>query len=390
MLNKNNTNNTMNSNHNILHTFLKKVEFLSPNAPELFFSRDDSSATIPTNVHVTIQKSGNYAGIYMVNLQTILNSQLDSGKAIFNIDIVYSAIVKIEDDVDEVECTTILKQIVPMRLHDSMRVLVWSLTSLSGFPAFMLNEYDPNMSECENDECNEDLLDFNINDNDDEFDYDGEEDDGDVDCMRDFDDQTFIQCSIDHPLNYDWMIEQVRSSSIGEKYLPLVKQIFNCSISSFNDLPIYKCFFRFLKPIKYKHPNYKECDETLWPILFQLLFGLCDDVYICDQQDGIPEIEFTYMNWSKRRVSSLSLLELQTLVSALTYDTFTSMVTHMLGVELDNSVLALLDEGQMVPKKLFYAQFKSKDGDGVDSLDFVEQYYKRIQNWDMQTFGYTF
>ncbi|MBO5806266.1 MAG: protein-export chaperone SecB [Tidjanibacter sp.] len=385
--------------YNILHTFLKKVEFSSPNVPELFFSTADSSATIPTNIDVKIQKDGNHEGLYMVNLQTTLNSQLDSGKAIFNINMIYSALVQIEDDgeVDEVERKALLTQVVPMRLYDTIRVLVWTLTSQSGFPAFMMNDYKFGLADGEkynDEEDEEELLDFGIDDDDDdsELDYDedsynDEEDKEKFGCNLDFDKQ--MQCQSAFPLGYDWMIESLGSNPTGERYLQIVKVFFKCNVFDYKELPIYKCFYRFLTPIKYNHPNYKECDVSLWPILFQLLFGVCDDVQVRDQNEGLPEIEFSYKGWSKRMVSSLSLTELMSLAASLILDTFFNMV-NMIDVEIDTSVLTALDEGKMISKELFSAQFKCTEDNGIGSLDFVKHYYKRIQNCDMQTFGYTF
>ena len=45
-------------------------------------------------------------------------------------------------------------------------------------------------------------------------------------------------------------------------------------IKDYESLPIYKCYYCFFTPIEYLHPNFDECDESIWPILFQMLYGV--------------------------------------------------------------------------------------------------------------------
>ena len=47
-------------------------------------------------------------------------------------------------------------------------------------------------------------------------------------------------------------------------------------IDNYETLPAYKYYYRFFMPIEYHHPDIKGCDESVWPMLFQLLWGNMD------------------------------------------------------------------------------------------------------------------
>ena len=105
------------------------------------------------------------------------------------------------------------------------------------------------------------------------------------------------------PLGYEWIMEDIRlvEDGAGVSFLETAKNYLEKDgkstgneLLTYEENPLYKYYYRFLTPIKYSHPDYEECEDSYWPMLFQLLFGEGKNVKVIDGENGLPEIEFIY------------------------------------------------------------------------------------------------
>ncbi|MDE7305674.1 MAG: protein-export chaperone SecB [Alistipes sp.] len=126
---------------NLISQFLKDFSFNSPNTPELFFSQEDSSAKIETNIDIQVKGAKN--NLYMVNLLVKLDSILDKNQQpIFSISIDYRGLVEIEHpDNDEIVKKTLMID-VPQFLFPYIHHLVLQISSDSGFPPYSMQPFD--------------------------------------------------------------------------------------------------------------------------------------------------------------------------------------------------------------------------------------------------------
>ena len=125
----------------LISQFLKSFSFESPNAPELFFQKENGQAKMDINLDIQIKGTDN--NLYMVDLIVKLHSKLESGdKSIFLIDTVYTGLVQVEETKDEAELKQILLVKVPELLFPEVRSMVLHTTSESGFPPFSMQQID--------------------------------------------------------------------------------------------------------------------------------------------------------------------------------------------------------------------------------------------------------
>jgi preprotein translocase subunit SecB len=126
--------------YKLISSFLKGLSFDSPNVPELFFKQDNTQAKMDINLDIQIKSSENK--LYMVDLVTKLHSKLDSGKTVFQIDSIYTALVQIEKSKNEDDLKHTLLVDIPTQLFPNVRALVLRLTAESGFPPFQMQVVD--------------------------------------------------------------------------------------------------------------------------------------------------------------------------------------------------------------------------------------------------------
>lgn len=73
-----------------------------------------------------------------------------------------------------------------------------------------------------------------------------------------------------YPLGWEWILEDVRivEDGAGTSFLKTVKDSTGHDLLLYEESPLYKYLYRFLTPIEYYHPNYKECDLQTFPYKF--------------------------------------------------------------------------------------------------------------------------
>lgn len=123
-----------------IKTYLKSVEFDSPNTPEMFFNANSAA-----NLEISIDVQSRVAedtSLYLVELHTCLTPKINK-QLVFNLKLVYSTLVEITDkEMDDETRKYLLTVIVPQSMYNPLRALVWKLTLESGFPPIMMNDYD--------------------------------------------------------------------------------------------------------------------------------------------------------------------------------------------------------------------------------------------------------
>lgn len=392
-------------NFHLIKTFLKEVVFESPNTPELFFS-EEVSANMEINIdHKSKVSDGKY---YLVELYVSLRPRI-SDKLIFGIKLTYSSLIEVLDkDVDQEELEYLLKVVIPQSMYDPLRNLVWKLTTKSGFPPVMMKDYDfathlenvrrKSIDITQGEYMSKRKCSCELSEEDDLVEID--DDDDDLFYMDD--DDLFVMDDVDQPsegnifpLSYDWVMEDICLDENGASFINIVKNKLDLDLSIYEETPLFKYFYRFLKPIEYNHPNYKECDDSYWPLLYQLLFAQCKNVLIVARDGGLPDIEFSYIDNERRTVSSLTVDELKYITSKLAVRAFagtlTTILKYMPQTETKTTYADNLDSGHLILKKEFHSLYHTDKPDADPAaVAFVDELYARIEYCDLQTFPYRF
>lgn len=378
-----------------IKTFLKSAEFDSPNTPEMFFNANSAA-----NLEISIDVQSRVAedtSLYLVELHTCLTPKINE-QLVFNLKIVYSTLVDITDkEMDDETRKYLLTVVVPQSMYNPLRALVWKLTLESGFPPIMLNDYD-----FATHQANTDIRPFDNH----EVSFDKNEDNDNSFAFLKFlnEQEKDEESAIDEcgelpqenifPLGYEWVLEDIRlvDDGAGVSFLNTVKDSTGNSLDVYTETPLYKYFYRFLKPIEYSHPDYEVC-EDYWPMLFQLLFGEGKNVKVIDGDNGLPEIEFDYCEDERRTVSSLTLDELKFITSELAVKAFTDTLVEILGYDkqMDNDYADILRGDQLILKEEFHALYNTDQPNAsAEEIAFVDKLYARIKECDLQTFPYKF
>lgn len=386
-----------------IKTFLKEVVFESPNTPDLFFNAESAA-----NLEISIDVQSRVAedtSLYLVELHTSLTPKINE-RVVFNLRLIYSTLVEVADkELEDETRKYLLTVVVPQSMYNPLRALVWKLTLESGFPPIMMNDYD-----FATHRANTDIRPFDNH----EVSVDEDDDNSSAfskflkENMRDINEESAIDESGElpqeniFPLGYEWIMEDFRlvDDRAGVSFLETAK---NClekdgkstgnELLTYEENPLYKYYYRFLTPITYSHPDYEECEDSYWPMLFQLLFGEGKNVKVIDGSNGLPEIEFDYCEDERRTVSSLTLEELKNLTSELAVKAFTDTLVEILGYnkQMDNDYADILRGDQLILKEEFHALYNTDQPNAsAEEIAFVDKLYARIKECDLQTFPYKF
>ena len=379
-----------------IKTFLKETVFESPNTPDLFFNAE-SAANLEISIDVQSRVAED-SSLYLVELHTSLTPKIDE-RVVFNLRLIYSTLVEITDkEMDDETRKYLLTVIVPQSMYNPLRALVWKLTLESGFPPIMMNDYD-----FATHQANTDIRPFDNH----EVSFDKNEDNDNSFAFLKFlnEQEKDEESAIDEcgelpqenifPLGYEWVLEDIKlvDDGAGVSFLNTVKDSTGNSLDVYTETPLYKYFYRFLTPIEYSHPDYEFCEDSYWPMLFQLLFGEGKNVKVIDGENGLPEIEFDYCEDERRTVSSLTLEELKFITSELAVKAFTDTLVEILGYDkqMDNDYADILRDDQLILKEEFHALYNTDQPDASDEdIAFVDKLYARIKECDLQTFPYKF
>lgn len=384
--------------------FLKDIEFSSPNTPELFFHTQSGKLEINNNVE---SRRAEGTSLYLVDLQSTMVSKTDD-VVIFNAKITYSTMIEItEADSSEEVIKQILNIDVPEILYDYNRARIFDMIERTGLPPYMMRDFDRTMRNAITTKSSEESKTDNVSfdkddDNDDSFAFLKFLEENEKDEVSAIEEGGELPQENIFPLGYEWIMEDIRlvEDGAGASFLETVKNYLvkdgkstGDELLTYEENPLYKYYYRFLTPIEYSHPDYEECEDSYWPMLFQLLFGEGKNVKIIDGENGIPEIEFDYCEDERRTVSSLTLEELKFITSELAVKAFTDTLVEILGYDkqMDNDYADILRDDQLILKEEFHALYNTDQPNASDEdIAFVDKLYARIKECDLQTFPYKF
>lgn len=348
----------MKTSYVILKSFLKSINWESPETPAIFF-REEEETHLITEIDIHLQ-AANDAPIYIVELDASLTPTTNDGVAICKLKVIYGAIINIlENSIPEEKLHYILETEVPLKIYDSLRAIIWEITRESGFPPIMMKDYSFTSKE-------ESTINHNINDS-----------------------ISKKKQNSEHPqtayINYHWLLEHCKTSKEGAEYIKLYSTKIH-DPNTLEEQPFYKFYLRFFKPICYKHPIYDECEESIWTLFFQLLAGNPESQYYIKENDG-PDIIFTYRNFIDHRSSQLTLEEFKEVIILLFYDALTYLATNIWEEKMNTQYAATLSDDKLVLQEEFYTMYQYKHAQNTDKA-IVEQLYSKIKECDLKTFKY--
>ena len=233
---------------------------------------------------------------------------------------------------DEDELNQILNEDIPRKLYEHVRALVWNLSSESGSSPIMLKNYDEVMQE-----------------------------------------QTLTSNTSDSN-------ETTKND--------------NADLSTYEH-PIVRRYLNLFKPINYRHPHFKKCDERFWIILQQLLFAVGKNVEVIAGKGKFPEIEFDsedafiYSKNKRRTISSLTFKELNVLMSYLEMKIKTEIPHEIMNMEIDKDYDDKLCNGKAISKEELYCIFNvKKDNTDTNISSFIHKTFESIAYYELQTLPY--
>lgn len=381
----------------IAKSFVTKIAFDVTDPVQL---THDHVFPTETNLHVEIAIKNSENNMYhLVEIQTGISSVASENTPVYNLILNYAAIIGTPEVIsDETELNEILKRQVPRILLDNIRSIVYQVTRDAGFPFMMRDDTFDNP--IQNDERETPELPFNGGASD--FmdaipDDETESSESEQDIYNPFD--AFCQDTPDGPksekidfqwmINFDWANDDKELLEAVQNFWTLYSsQLGEDTFVEYESLPIYKCYYRFFTPIEYRHPNFEECDESIWPILFQMLYGsFKTKCQVIDAEQGLPEIEFSYEHFHDRTISSLTLEELKELLSDLITETLADLSVNLLGYQ-NESIMSgeQLQNIQLMSERDFYCLFNASVSD--ENAAFLNTMYERIKECNLQTLLY--
>lgn len=184
----------------------------------------------------------------------------------------------------------------------------------------------------------------------------------------------------------NWNERKNKNNSVSEGQKDALETI----ITAFKNMPFYDCYYRFIVPIEYKHPNFEGCDKEIWNVLYQLLFGNFQvECHLYEQLDGLLELYYCDADGRKGVVSDLSVYELDVLILHL----WTALGIYLLptiGPEIMNMDVELIcKECELITRDEFFSLYK-KEAILLDDnlLALLEKMYNRIVKCHIESFPY--
>lgn len=352
-----------------------------------------------TSLHVEIGTRNSENNMYhLVEMQVHVSSNAEDGSPVYNLLLGYSAVVGSFDSfISETEWDEILKVQVPHALLDNIRSTVYQVTRDAGVPFMMRDDTFDNPIRNEETESSEPLID-EIGDiiesvSDVETEYPESEqclyNPFDAFCKDTPDAQESEKIDFQWMINFNWANDDPELLEVAQTFWSVYSGHFGeDTFVDYESLPIYKCYYRFFIPIEYHHPDYEECDESIWPILFQMLYGsFKSQCQVIDNEQGLPEIEFSYESFQDRIISSLTLEELKELLSDLITEALVNLSVNLLGYQNESDLsMEQYQNKQLMPKRDFYCLFDANVSD--ENASFLGTMYEKIKECNLQTLLY--
>ena len=349
----------------ITKTFLGKLNMECPGTPDLMLTSTDKTIAVDTKINVLSAKI-NDDSFYMVEMNVGTAAATDIGLKAHELSFIYVAFVKINDiDMDEDSIHLILNSIVPQLLFNNINAIIFNVTNATGYPLLLDKKiYEDSII----DNGTKDLLDDDLSEN-----------------IKD----EAVR------VNYQSIIKNLmKNEDVAQFFSTYNKYLGKIVTDDYENLPAYFYYLRFFIPIEYSHPDFKECDDSVWPMLFQLLFSNPDvTCRVIDIEDCLPEIEFTYDYFNETYISYLTLCDLKDLLDSLLSDMFAKTSVEMLDFNnIDFPYSLQFHNDRLIHRKEFFKMYGYDKVELIPAkqLDLLEKMYSRIKNCDIQTVLYRY
>ena len=345
----------MEQSFSIIKTALRNVDYNFLKPVRAFLRHEDSSVEQNTDVDVKVW-SANDSMLYVVDIHITISEGWE-GQDDFRLELVYSVLTTVQDEeMDEKEIVQLLGTKVPREVFRKLSKLVESITLESGLQPVILSESD----------------------------FPGKLPES---VFRD----TFEEKS-EPRLGYDWILRDIQSTEEGASFLETLESYAKSlggTCQEYDQTPLYKYYYRFLKAIDYNHPVIDDCDDDFWDILFQFVFGESDSVNVVEGANGLPEIEFTFNGYENQRISSFSPNGIKSLLSELATTAFTSTMVTLYGLECNEEYGETLNDDQppLEPElhKLYNYDILSRSD---KDIAFMRRICTRLREYEDLTFPY--
>lgn len=191
-------------------------------------------------------------------------------------------------------------------------------------------------------------------------------------------------------VDYHWIINRISSY---EGFDELLSKYKLCTDNNMTDdyetQPAYKYYCRFFVPIQYSHPDFEVCAESVWAMLFQLLFSNFNTTCkVIDMKEGLPEIEFSRDGFQNIKISELSLKELLDLLDSLLLDMFGDFTVCLADFKnINKQQLETIRTDRLICRSDFFKFYGFDDIELIPKkeLEQLEKLYGRIKKCDLQT-----
>ena len=365
----------------LLKSYVKRLSFDIKN-PNPIDSVSPSQIETRPQVNVTIQDKESI-GLCLVDIEVTIDATISGGEPLYKCELDYTAVVLRQDaSIGETELTTTLKSDLPLMLFDDIRFILLNVTRDAGYSLVISEDIFYNT-----DQDGEETLPPAVID---------ESDTIETPIKQTSNGRTLPATPIEElftmegqeieKINYDWIIEDMKTLDEARSFFDTyTNAVGDGALSSFQSLPAYKSYFRFFTPIDYRHPIFEECDESVWPMLFQMLYGVFSvKCQIVDVGDEVPDIKFSYGNFSDTLVSSLSFDDLKMLLSDLMVDVFVNVSVDLVDMidDTGNPVENICLMSQEDYRRLFNLNLTEEASHTFDMM------YERIKECDIQTVLY--
>ena len=180
-------------------------------------------------------------------------------------------------------------------------------------------------------------------------------------------------------IDYRWLIQTLSCGEQGQEFFELYSAI-NPNPYSYTESELYLHYFRLFNPVAYLHPTLAQCDNGVWSMLLQLLFGnpIAECTLVRADENSLPELVFNYPPVGTIKSSELTAEILKPLLLCLLSDAFASILPQLATANIDTQYSSLLPTSRPLYKEELENLY-------ADNGSFSETTYRKLNHYHNQT-----
>ena len=348
------------NNFTIIKTYLRDIRQFFSKTLELLPEGEEKTFEQKSDIFIKVRET-DIPFMFIVDMHVDIYENKDEQEE-FHIKLIFSSEVKLrETKMRKDTMARILKKEVPTMMFGFVQESAAVITSLYGFPPIKLDRGE---------------LKFR---------------------KTSLDLASSLGVGLEPKLGYKWIIHDILSSEEGASFLDTLVRACGNTCLNYTESPLYRYYYRFLKPIKYNHPELSECDEKFWDMLFQFIVGESDKVNIFEGENGCPEVEFSFQNiFEQKKVSEMTLEEIRELTSALGIEAFTNTMITLYRWDFNDEYGKTLKDSEppleAELKKLYNYNSQNTEINEesviAEDMELINHIFARIKEYDDKTFEF--